>query len=136
MEWWYGNMSTELLTTWPRQEFQCQIFIGSQPFLQTHRQTYRRFAQDGWQELDAFSRRSSEMARDWRGLCPAVDCSRLMMMMLIWYILSQSLSFEIWFRIEIVYDKQVATRYCNYYSNFIRWSPRIIVIELHEGKFF
>jgi hypothetical protein len=26
------------------------------------------------------SRRSSEMARSWRGLCPAVDCDRLMMM--------------------------------------------------------
>jgi hypothetical protein len=41
-----------------------------------------RFAQDGWQELDASSRRSSEVARHWRGLCPAVDCSRLMMMMM------------------------------------------------------
>jgi hypothetical protein len=25
---------------------------------------------------------SSEMARNWRGLCPAVDCSRLMMMIM------------------------------------------------------
>jgi hypothetical protein len=32
------------------------------------------------QELDASSRKSSEMARDWRALCPAVDCGRLMMM--------------------------------------------------------
>jgi hypothetical protein len=32
-----------------------------------------------WQELDASSRRSSEMARDWRGLWPAWDCGRLMM---------------------------------------------------------
>jgi hypothetical protein len=31
----------------------------------------------GWQELDASSRRSSEMARNWRDLCPAVDCSGL-----------------------------------------------------------
>jgi hypothetical protein len=28
------------------------------------------------------SRRSSEMARTWRGLCPAVDCSGRMMMMM------------------------------------------------------
>jgi hypothetical protein len=28
------------------------------------------------------SRRSSEMAKHWRGLCPAVDCGRLMMMMM------------------------------------------------------
>jgi hypothetical protein len=41
-----------------------------------------RFAQDGWRELDTSSRRSSEMAGYWRGLCPAVDCSRLMMMMM------------------------------------------------------
>jgi hypothetical protein len=41
-----------------------------------------RFAQDGCRELDASSRRTSEMARDWRGLCPAVDCSRLMMMIM------------------------------------------------------
>jgi hypothetical protein len=40
------------------------------------------FAQDGWQELDASSRRSSEMMRNWRGLCPAVDCSGLMMMLM------------------------------------------------------
>jgi hypothetical protein len=26
--------------------------------------------------------RSSDSARNWRGLCPAVDCSRLMMMMM------------------------------------------------------
>jgi hypothetical protein len=38
--------------------------------------------QDGWQELDASSRGSSEMARDWRGQCPAVDYSGLMMMMI------------------------------------------------------
>jgi hypothetical protein len=43
----------------------------------SHRADNRRFAQDSWQELDASSRRSSEMARDWRGLCPAVDCGRL-----------------------------------------------------------
>jgi hypothetical protein len=41
--------------------------------------------QDGWQELDPSIRRSSEMARDWRGLWPAVDCSRLMMMMMCKY---------------------------------------------------
>jgi hypothetical protein len=45
--------------------------------------------QDGWQELDASSRRSRVMARSWRGLCPAMDCSGLMtmmmMMMLIFY---------------------------------------------------
>jgi hypothetical protein len=33
-------------------------------------------------EMDASSRRSSEMARNWRGLCPAVDCNGLMMMMM------------------------------------------------------
>jgi hypothetical protein len=33
-----------------------------------------RFAQNGWQEMDASSRRSSEMVKHWRGLCPAVDC--------------------------------------------------------------
>jgi hypothetical protein len=33
------------------------------------------------EELDASSRRSSEMARNWRGLCPSVDCRGLMMMM-------------------------------------------------------
>jgi hypothetical protein len=33
---------------------------------------------------DASSRRSSEMARHWRGICPAVDCSRLMMTRLTW----------------------------------------------------
>jgi hypothetical protein len=37
----------------------------------------------GWQELDASSPRSSEMARDMRGLCPAMDYSGLMMMMMI-----------------------------------------------------
>jgi hypothetical protein len=37
--------------------------------------------QDAWQELDPSSQRSNEMARSWRGLCPAVDCSGLMMMM-------------------------------------------------------
>jgi hypothetical protein len=48
--------------------------------------------QDGWQELDASSRRSSEMVKSWRGLCPAMDCSGLMMMKLIkenclsWYV--------------------------------------------------
>jgi hypothetical protein len=41
----------------------------------------RLFTQDGLQELDASSR-SSEVARSWRGLCPAVDCSGLMMMMI------------------------------------------------------
>jgi hypothetical protein len=41
-----------------------------------------RFAQDSWQKLDASSRRSSEMARDWRGLWQAVDCSGRMMMMI------------------------------------------------------
>jgi hypothetical protein len=40
-----------------------------------------RFTQDGWWELDASSRRSSEMASNWRRLCPAVGCSGLMMMM-------------------------------------------------------
>jgi hypothetical protein len=30
--------------------------------------------------LDASSRRSSEMASDWRSLCPAVDCGGLVMM--------------------------------------------------------
>jgi hypothetical protein len=30
-----------------------------------------------------YSRRSSKMANNWRGLCPAVDCGRLMMMMVI-----------------------------------------------------
>jgi hypothetical protein len=30
--------------------------------------------------MDASSRRPSEMARSWRGLCPAVDCSGMMMM--------------------------------------------------------
>jgi hypothetical protein len=34
-------------------------------------------------ELDASTRRSSEMARDWKGLCPTVDCGRLMIMMII-----------------------------------------------------
>jgi hypothetical protein len=34
-------------------------------------------------ELEASSRRSSEMARNWRGICPAVDCSGLVMMMMI-----------------------------------------------------
>jgi hypothetical protein len=34
------------------------------------------------QELETSSRRSSAMARYWRGLCPAVGCSRLMMMMM------------------------------------------------------
>jgi hypothetical protein len=34
-----------------------------------------------WQEMDASSRGSSEMARNWRDLCPAVDCSGRMMMM-------------------------------------------------------
>jgi hypothetical protein len=34
------------------------------------------------QKLDASSRRSSEMARSWRALCPAVDYSELMMMMM------------------------------------------------------
>jgi hypothetical protein len=29
------------------------------------------------------SQRSSEMARNWRGLCPAVHCSGLMMMMMV-----------------------------------------------------
>jgi hypothetical protein len=33
--------------------------------------------QEGWQELDASSRRSNKMARNWRDLCPAVDCSGL-----------------------------------------------------------
>jgi hypothetical protein len=33
-------------------------------------------------ELDASSRRSSEMARSWRGLCPVVDFSGQMMMMM------------------------------------------------------
>jgi hypothetical protein len=36
---------------------------------------------DGWQELDASSRRSNKMAKNWRDLCPAVECSGLMMMM-------------------------------------------------------
>jgi hypothetical protein len=36
--------------------------------------------QDGWQELDASCRKSSVMVRSWRGLCLAVDCSRLLMM--------------------------------------------------------
>jgi hypothetical protein len=40
-----------------------------------------RFARDGWQELDASGRRASEIARNWRGFCPAVDCTGLMMMM-------------------------------------------------------
>jgi hypothetical protein len=31
--------------------------------------------------IDLFRRKSSEMARHWRGLCPAVDCNRMMMMM-------------------------------------------------------
>jgi hypothetical protein len=31
--------------------------------------------------LHTFIYRSSEMAKHWRGLCPPVDCSRLMMMM-------------------------------------------------------
>jgi hypothetical protein len=34
-------------------------------------------------EQDTSSRRSSEMARHWRGLCSAVDCGRLMMMMML-----------------------------------------------------
>jgi hypothetical protein len=52
-----------------------------------------RFAQDGWRELDASSRRSSEMVSNWRGLCPAVDCSGLMMMMMDYSI---GLTYEIW----------------------------------------
>jgi hypothetical protein len=39
-------------------------------------------APDGWQELDASSRGSSEMAGYWKGLCPALDCDGLMMMMM------------------------------------------------------
>jgi hypothetical protein len=35
-----------------------------------------------WQELDASSRRSSEMAKSRRGVCPAVDCSALMMIIM------------------------------------------------------
>jgi hypothetical protein len=33
-------------------------------------------------ELDTNSRGSSEMARNWRGPCPAVDCSGLVMIMI------------------------------------------------------
>jgi hypothetical protein len=36
---------------------------------------------DGWQELNASSRRLSEMA-SWRGLCLVVDCSGLMIIMM------------------------------------------------------
>jgi hypothetical protein len=35
--------------------------------------------------------RSSKMARDWRGLCPAVDCSRLMTIMTMMNIVSISI---------------------------------------------
>jgi hypothetical protein len=34
----------------------------------------------GW--MDASSRGSSKIARNWRGLCPAVNCTGLMMMMM------------------------------------------------------
>ena len=38
-------------------------------------QVERQSAQDGWmQQLDKSSPGSSQMPRDWSGLCPAVDC--------------------------------------------------------------
>jgi hypothetical protein len=36
-----------------------------------------RFAHDSWLELNACSRRSSEMTSNWRGLYPAVDCAQM-----------------------------------------------------------
>lgn len=36
----------------------------------------------GWQELDARGRKSISVACTWGGLCPAVDCDGLMMMMM------------------------------------------------------
>jgi hypothetical protein len=80
LKWqWAGHISRRTDNRWGKRVLEWRPRLGKRS---VGGQMEWQFAQDGWQELDASSRRSSEMARHWRCLCPAVECNRLMMIVI------------------------------------------------------
>jgi hypothetical protein len=79
-----------------------------------------QFAQNGWQELYVSSRRASKMARNWRGLGPAEECSGLKMMMMMMrvfmYKLNNNKSVKVRYIMFNIKEKAILQARINYYS--------------------
>jgi hypothetical protein len=77
LKWqWAGHISRRIDNRWSKRVLESRPRLGKRSVERPQARLKWRFAQDGWQELDASSRRPSEMARSWRGLCRAVDCNQ------------------------------------------------------------
>jgi hypothetical protein len=70
LKWqWAGHISRKTDNRWGKRVLEWIPRLGKRSVERPQARWEWRFAQDGWQELDASSRRLSEMARSWRGLC-------------------------------------------------------------------
>jgi hypothetical protein len=82
LKWqWAGHISRRTDNRWQR-VLEWRPRLGKRSVGRPHSR-----GSDSWRELDASSRRSREMARSWRGLYSAMDCSGLMMMMMYYVLL-------------------------------------------------